>query len=240
MGARRVRGGRAGRQAFPRPANPGHLACAILRGSSTAISSSELVVLSLARTATGSGPVRAAGRVSRVTPKGRLMAFLRALYEHLEEWLSSFFLAVMILCLGLQVLVRIFTGAALDWAEEMSRFTFIWAVYIGASLAAKRGAHVRLSAQFLLASTRVRLVFFILADTLWVAFNLFFVLIGVKMVANALQFPEISPTLQITKAYVEMVIPIAFVMMSYRTLELYVRHWRQGTLADLVDIEKEM
>jgi len=168
------------------------------------------------------------------------MSFLHTLYDHLEEWLSSTFLAIMILCLALQVLVRIFTGNALDWAEEMSRFTFIWAVYIGASLAAKRGAHVRLSAQFLLAPIRVRLFFYMLADALWVAFNIFFVVIGAKMVAKALEFPEISPTLQITKAYVEMIIPIAFVMMSWRTVELYVRHWRQGTLADLVDVEKEM
>jgi len=168
------------------------------------------------------------------------MSFVRKLYDHLEEWLSSSLLAVMILCLALQVLVRIVTGSGLDWAEEMSRFTFIWAVYVGSSLTAKRGAHVRLSAQFLLAPIRVRLFFHILADALWVAFNIFFVVIGAQMVAKALEFPETSPTLRITKAYVEMIIPIAFVMMSWRTVELYIRHWRQGTLSDLVDIEKEM
>ncbi len=168
------------------------------------------------------------------------MAFLRTLYEHLEEWLSSTFLAIMILCLALQVLVRMVTGSGLDWAEEMSRFTFIWAVYIGSSLTAKRGAHVRLSAQFLLVPVGVRLFFHILADALWVAANIFFVAIGAQMVARALQFPETSPTLGITKAYVEMIIPVAFLMMSYRTVELYIRHWRRGTLADLVDIEKEM
>ena len=168
------------------------------------------------------------------------MSFLRQLYDHLEEWLSSAFLAIMILCLALQVLVRMVTGSGLDWAEEMSRFTFIWAVYIGSSLAAKRGAHVRLSAQFLLVPVGARLFFHMLADGVWVAFNVFFVVIGAQMVAKALEFPEISPTLRITKAYVEMIIPIAFIMMSFRTIELYIRHWRQGTLSDLVDIEKEM
>jgi len=168
------------------------------------------------------------------------MSFLRKLYDNFEEWFSSSLLAIMILCLALQVLVRIVTGSALDWAEEMSRFTFIWAVYVGSSLAAKRGAHVRLSAQFLLAPIRVRLFFRILADVLWVAFSIFFAMIGAEMVAKALEFPEISPTLKITKAYVEMIIPIAFVLMSCRTAELYIRHWRQGTLSDLVDIDKEM
>ena len=175
-----------------------------------------------------------------VPVKGPAMSFLRQLYEHLEEWLSSTFLAIMILCLACQVLIRMATGSGLDWAEEMSRFTFIWAVYIGSSLAAKRGAHVRLSAQFLLLPVKGRLFFHLLADAIWVGFNLFFVVIGAQMVAKALQFPEVSPTLRITKAYVEMIIPIAFIMMSFRTVELYVRHWRQGTLSDLVDVEKEM
>jgi TRAP-type C4-dicarboxylate transport system permease small subunit len=179
-----------------------------------------------------------AGFAVRQPAKGQFMSFLRSVYEHLEEWLASSFLAIMILCLALQVLVRIFTGSALDWAEELSRFTFIWAVYIGSSLAAKRGAHVRISAQFVLAPVPVRLFFRILADALWVAFSIFFAVIGAEMVAKALAFPEISPTLKITKAYVEMIIPIAFVMMSFRTVELYIRHWRRGTLTDLVDLEK--
>ena len=168
------------------------------------------------------------------------MSFLKGFYEKIEEWISSFFLAAMILCLALQVLIRMFTGGGLDWAEELSRFTFIWAVYIGSSLAAKRGAHVRINAQFLLAPVRVRLFFRILADVLWVAFSIFFALIGAEMVAKALKFPEISPTLKITKAYVEMIIPTAFILMSARTIELYIRHWRQGTLADLVDFKKKV
>jgi len=197
---------------------------------------SRAAVLGAVERAPPNGEARSFRRVA----KGKPMSCLRTIYDNLEEWFASSFLAIMILCLALQVLVRIFTGKALDWAEEMSRFTFIWAVYIGSSLAAKRGAHVRISAQFLLAPVGVRLFFRILADALWVAFSIFFAVIGVQMVADALKFPETSPTLKITKAYVEMIIPIAFIMMSFRTVELYIRHWRRGTLAALVDVEKEM
>ncbi|MCL2001107.1 MAG: TRAP transporter small permease subunit [Planctomycetes bacterium] len=164
------------------------------------------------------------------------MSKLRYAYEHLEEFLSSFFLAVMIGSLAIQLVVRATFGGAVSWAEELSRFTFIWAVYIAASFAAKRAAHVRINAQFILMPPKTRLVFRMLADCIWVAFNLFFAIHGMGMVAEAFEFPEISVTLGITKAWVELIIPVAFFLMSWRTVEVYIRNW--GNLADLVKIEE--
>ncbi len=160
------------------------------------------------------------------------MSKLRYVYDHFEEFLSSFFLAVMIGALSLQLLERALVGGAVAWAEELSRYTFIWAVYIGASLAAKRGAHVCINAQYMLFPPKVRLIFRMMADGIWVAFNLFFAVHGMGMVAEAFEFPEVSPTLGIVKAWVELIIPIAFIMMSWRTVELYIKN--RGHLTDLV------
>lgn len=165
------------------------------------------------------------------------MSRLRFVYDHFEEFLSSFFLAVMIGALSLQVIVRATVGGAVSWAEEVSRYTFIWAVYIGASLAAKRAAHVCINAQFLLFPMKIRLAFRMLADAVWVFFNIFFAIHGMGMVAEAFEFPEISPTLGLTKAWVELIIPIAFLMMSWRTVELYVRNW--GHLENIVKMGED-
>lgn len=165
------------------------------------------------------------------------MTALRYLYRNFEEILSSFFLAVMIFALSLQVIVRATTGGAVSWAEELSRYTFIWAVYIGACLAAKRASHVCITAQLLLFPKSVRLGFRVLADAIWVGFNLFFAINGLEMLKEAFEFPEISPTLGIAKAYVEAIIPIAFLLMSWRTVELYVRTW--GHWGDLLATGEE-
>lgn len=160
------------------------------------------------------------------------MSRLRYLYDHFEEIFSSFFLVIMIGSLAFQVIVRATLGSAVSWAEELSRYTFVWAVYIGASLAAKKGAHVCITAQLLLVPPKVRLAFRILADFIWVGFNLFFVIHGMTMVAEAFEFPEMSPTLGIAKAWVELIIPVAFILMSWRTVELYIKN--RGHLLDLV------
>ena len=87
------------------------------------------------------------------------MSFFKQLYDNFEEGACALFVAVMVLCLFLQVAMRIAVGSSLAWTEELSRYSFLWAVYVGAALAVKRGGHVRITAQFMFLPTRWRLVF---------------------------------------------------------------------------------
>ena len=167
------------------------------------------------------------------------MHILRKIYDNLEEGLSAFLVGVMILCLIIQGGIRTLTGSALAWTEELSRFCFIWAVYVAASLAVKRAAHVRISAQFLLAPLKARLFFRVLADAAWLGFNIFFVALSSEIVADAFAFPEVSPTLGWTKAYIELIIPVSFVIMSWRLVETYLICWKKGDFASLVVIAEE-
>jgi TRAP-type C4-dicarboxylate transport system permease small subunit len=142
----------------------------------------------------------------------------------------------MIISLSLQVIVRATTGGAVSWAEELSRYCFIWGTYIGASMAAKKAAHVRITAQFFYASIRTRLIFRMLADIIWIACNIFFIFCTATAVREAFRYPEVTATMGVVKAYIEIVVPVGFALMSWRTVELYLRHWRRGTLASLVEV----
>jgi TRAP-type C4-dicarboxylate transport system permease small subunit len=163
------------------------------------------------------------------------MRYLKLLYDNFEEYFCEALIAVMIFALITQFSVRVATGGAVSWAEELSRYCFIWGTYLGASLAAKKKAHVRITAQFIYASLRTRLIFRFLADGLWIVFNVFFIFVTADMVREAFIFPEVTATMGIVKAYVELIVPIGFALMSLRTIELYIRNWRQGTLASLVE-----
>ncbi|MDR2724982.1 MAG: TRAP transporter small permease [Candidatus Adiutrix sp.] len=163
------------------------------------------------------------------------MRYLKHFYDNLEEYFCEVLIGVMIFALSLQVIVRMTTGGAVSWAEELSRYCFIWGIYIGASLAAKKAAHVRVTAQFIYASTRTRLFFRILADAVWLGFNIFFLYYTATAVRESFRYPEVTATMGVVKAYIELIVPIGFAMMSWRTVELYIRHWRRGTLASLVE-----
>ena len=51
-------------------------------------------------------------------------------------------------------------------------------------------------------------------------------------------FPEISPTIGVVKAWVEMILPVGFALMTWRIVEQYYIHWKAGTLAELVKYEE--
>ena len=140
------------------------------------------------------------------------MSFFKQLYDNFEEGACALFVAVMVLCLFLQVAMRIAVGSSLAWTEELSRYSFLWAVYVGAALAVKRGGHVRIS--------------------LYVAW------IGLACIEEGLYYPEVSPTLGVVKAWVECIIPFSFVLVSWRIVEEYVVRWRNGTLGELVRYEE--
>lgn len=174
-----------------------------------------------------------------VTPREISMLLLKKLYDNFEEYACALFAGVMISCLSLQLVIRITLGSSLAWTEELSRYSFLWTVYVGAALAVKRGAHVRITAQFLPMSTRWRLFFRMLADALWVIFCLFFACTGLSVIKEGFAFPEISPTLGIVISWVEAIIPFSFVLMAWRIIEQYAKKWRSGSLADLVRYEEE-
>ena len=168
------------------------------------------------------------------------MGILKSIYHNFEEYVCTIFVSCMIICLGLQVAMRIISGASIAWSEELSRYCFLWTVYIGAALVAKRNAHVRITAQFSFLPIGGRLFFRILADCIWIAFNLYLAANCIITIQNGLQFPEISPTLGVVKSWVEMVIPFGFVLMSWRIVEQYYILWTKGSLASLVNYEEGM
>lgn len=163
-----------------------------------------------------------------------MLHLLRKVYDNFEEAFSALCVGVMVACLMIQVGARWITGAGVAWTEELSRFSFLWTVFVAAALVAKHGTHVRISAQYLLMPPKARLVFRIFTDVLWVCMNLYIAWLSWNVIRQGLEFPELSPTLNIVRGYVEMIIPFGFVLMSWRIVEGYFIRWRKGTLLQLV------
>ena len=89
------------------------------------------------------------------------------------------------------------------------------------------------------AGKKTRLFFRIISDLIWIGFNIFFVFVCWETIQEGLEFPEISPTLQVVKAKVEMILPISFLLTSFRIVEDYVRNYRAGTLYSMVNYEEQ-
>ena len=159
--------------------------------------------------------------------------FLKFYFRNFEECMSGFCLGTMIFALLVQAVVRAVAGTAVAWAEELSRFCFIWAVLFAMALASKRCEHVCITVQFMKFSQKTRFVIRILRDLVWIFFNVFIAYTCCEVIVESIEFPEISQTLGFPKYYVEAVIPVAFVLSSVRILEDYWVHFKAGTLKDM-------
>ena len=65
--------------------------------------------------------------------------------KQIEKFASILMLGIMCFCITLQVFFRYVLSNALEWPEEVSRYAFLCAVFLGASFAAAEGRHLEIS-----------------------------------------------------------------------------------------------
>ena len=63
-------------------------------------------------------------------PEVKELKILRWLDEHFEEYILSGLLVVIAVVMMLQVIMRYVFNASLSWAEEASRYAFVWSALV--------------------------------------------------------------------------------------------------------------
>ena len=63
---------------------------------------------------------------------------------HLERWLGVGLIALMVGAITTQVFTRYLFNRPIIWVEEVATYSFIWGVFVGASLGLKYGRHIRI------------------------------------------------------------------------------------------------
>ena len=156
------------------------------------------------------------------------MGQLKKRLDNMEDICISLLVATTVIVLFIQIISRYVFHHSFAWTEELSRFTFIWMVYLSSSMAVRQGTHVRVTAQFLLLPRNIRKYSFIIADTLWVFLNVIIIIEGIKLVNEMFKFPFMSPVLHINNAWVYLIIPVTFFLQLLRMIEIYYLFFRYG------------
>ena len=72
--------------------------------------------------------------------------------QRVEQGLGIFLILAIVGMVGVQVVSRYFFDQPMAWVEELSTYCFIWAVFVGASIALKQERHIAITALELLLS----------------------------------------------------------------------------------------
>ncbi len=74
------------------------------------------------------------------------MAKMKKYFDKIEEVLGVGVLFTMLVILTYQIVLRFIFRASNAWSEELARYLFVWFVYLTASMAILKGAHIRIEA----------------------------------------------------------------------------------------------
>jgi TRAP-type C4-dicarboxylate transport system permease small subunit len=160
------------------------------------------------------GPCGAARGDPAMSAKRAILNFL----SNVEEYLCETLLALFVILLFVQIIVRQFFLYSIPWGEEVATYMFVWFAYLGAVVAAKMSAHNRVAFHFRFFPPIVKKVSEAIADLLWVGFNLYFVWLSYDFVFNRMNVFWKSQTTGIPMKYFYMILPVAFLLMSIRIL----------------------
>ncbi len=144
--------------------------------------------------------------------------------DDLDKYIAVATLTTTILLLAVQVFSRYVFKLPIAWAEEISRFTFVWAVYMGVSMAARSNEHIRVVAHFkLLFPDNISKKIIIFGDIVTLLFSLVLTVYGVKVLFSLIEYPFTAPVTGISMVWVYAIIPIAFMSLSIRTIQALFR-----------------
>ncbi len=141
------------------------------------------------------------------------------LINNFEQVLCSLFLLTLVVLLFTQVVSRYVFSVSIPWTEELSRYVFLWMVFMGVSLGAKEGQHIRIIDHFKKLPKKVTIGIILFADLIWLTFNFIVVIEGFKLFVNMGQYGLFSAVLDWDLKYIFLVIPISFLLASIRILQ---------------------
>lgn len=123
-----------------------------------------------------------------------------------------------------QVLIRYFGEQPLNWSEELIRYLFVWAGFLGAALAQRFQAHVVLD---LISASRANWALALrrTASVLFAVFLLFVLVSGVKFAQSG--FGVRSVSLDLPMGYVYIVVPVSAVIMLMFLIEQWSTQIRE-------------
>ncbi len=143
----------------------------------------------------------------------------KSIINRCEEIFSSLALVMMTGITVVQVFNRYVLQSSLDWSEEISRYLFIWAVYVGCSYATKMNRHLEVTiarsmfggkfAKPVTIASYICTIVFCVCATVW----------GINFVLFLSSTGQKTPALEVQMYWVFLSIPVGMGLMALRTLE---------------------
>jgi C4-dicarboxylate transporter DctQ subunit len=150
----------------------------------------------------------------------RLAVVLRRLRQ-LEATLLAILLLAMAFAYAFNIAVRELAtpyAARFDWIEEATLFMLAWVVFLGLGMTFDAGRHIAMTALLRRLPARLQRSVGVLIDTIGLCFCLYIAKIGYDITVFVAQSGQLSPSLNISMAWLYLPMPLGFALLALRYL----------------------
>lgn len=150
--------------------------------------------------------------------------------EPIEGYACFILLALICIVMGLEVVARYVFNSSFRWAAELSRFLFIWFIFVGSSYAIVKNTHIRIEAIFSFLPKKLQPHIEFFGNILWFVFSLLIAYLGFDYSINMLsEGTNLSSAMRIPMGIIYIAIPVGYVLMAMRLLLVSYQNfkWKQ-------------
>ena len=151
------------------------------------------------------------------------MPQLRFIASNIEEIIAGFLMLVMTLTTSANVILRYGFNSPLQWAEELSRYSFIWLTFMGAALASKHKRHIAIDSLVMMVPARLRALCYVMGDLVILGLMVVMIYYGVILMSNA---DQPTATLKVPQYVVYSVIPFSALFVAAYSVSDLMTHVR--------------
>lgn len=142
-----------------------------------------------------------------------------------EEWIIASTLAIMVITLFSQIVARFVFNASFVWSEELSRYLFVWLVFLGLGAVTLRHEHIVVDALTEKFPAAVRRALLQGSYVLLLLINVLLIVAAARMVYLLFDLGQESPALALPMWLVYLSLPVGLTVTSLRLVQASIRMW---------------
>ncbi len=146
-------------------------------------------------------------------------------FESFEEWAIVFTLISMTTIAFVNVISRKFLELSLSFTEELTVNLLVWVVFLGGSVAAKRGAHLGLTMLTDMFPTKFRKIVELIVMAIEVVFFAAMCYYSFFTISGQMRLGMTTPSLGWPQWVMSISLPVGSFLLSFRFLEAGIKNF---------------
>lgn len=142
----------------------------------------------------------------------------------IEGYICIILFVAMTITMFIEVIARYIFSFSLPWTGELTRYLFIWFIFISASYAVTEKAHIKVESIHGILPNRLKGIANLLGTIIWLGLTVLITYLGINYALS--MFGSTSTALKIPMGVVYLGIPIGYGLMSIRILIQLIRHFK--------------